>query len=137
VGAGGQGDAGGIFQLSRLSVKHRSELVADFREFFHTSTVLPVADAVALVAALLQDPRSRLRAAVAGWSHPTSWETIVLSDIFDLVLRSKLERKADFRPYPRPSDRARRTNLTASQARAILHKKHPGPPTGGTHGRPS
>jgi hypothetical protein len=122
VGSGCEGDAGGIFQLSRLSVKHRSELVADFREFFNTSTDLPVADAVALVAALLRDPRSRLHAAVAGWSHPTSWEVIVLSDLFDLVLRSKLERKSDFRPYPRPSDKARRTNLTARQARAILHK---------------
>jgi hypothetical protein len=123
VGYCGQGDAGGIFQLSRLSVEHRSELVADFREFFHCRlTDVRVDEAVDYVKALLNDPRSRVHAAVAGWSHPTSWEVLVLSDLFDLVLRSKLERKSDFRPYPRPFDRARRTNLTPSQARAILRK---------------
>lgn len=132
MGRCGQGDAGGIFQLSRLSVEHRSELVADFREFFHTSTNLPVDEMVALVAALLNDPRSRLHAAVAGWSHPTSWEVIVLSDIFDLVLRSKLENKADFKPYPRPSDAVKPQvrRRTAAEAMRILrpHKVDQVPP---------
>jgi hypothetical protein len=122
VGCCGQGDAGGIFQLSRLSVEHRSELVADFREFFHTSTDIPIFEAVALVAALLNDPRSRLHAAVAGWSHPTSWEAITLADVFDLQLRSKLENKSDFKPYPRPSDGAKpvRRRRSATEAMRIL-----------------
>jgi hypothetical protein len=119
VGCCGQGDAGGIFQLSRLSVEHRSELVADFREFFHTSTNVPIFEAVALVAALMNDPRSRLHASVAGWSRPTSWEAITLADIFDLQLRSKLENKSDFKPYPRPSDAVKPAKRRRSAAEAM------------------
>jgi hypothetical protein len=124
VGFGGW-FAGGILELSRLAVAHRSELAADFRELYSASVAdVAPAEFFPLMVALLNDPRSRVQAVVAGWEHPVSREAIALYDLFDLVFRSKVSKPSDFKPYPRPwaAVRRRRSGLTASAARVILKK---------------
>ncbi len=119
-----EGSLGGIFWLSRIVVRDRTELLADFREFYSTSPDhVPAAEFWLLVKALMADPRSRVQAVEAGWDNPVSREAIVLYDLFDLTLRAHLERRQDFRPYPRPwRPNVRRSRLTPKQARAILKK---------------
>lgn len=98
---------GGILELSRLSVAHRSELYADFREFFHTSpTDLSGAQFIALVRALLQDPRSRFQAKTAGWRYPASRETLTTLHLIDILLQRWTE-EGKYRPAERPWDPTR------------------------------
>lgn len=119
-----EGSRGGIFWLSRIVVRDRTELLADFRELYSISpSDVPAGEFWLLVKALMVDPRSRLQAVEAGWDNPVSREAIVLYDLFDLTLRAHLERRSDFKPYPRPwRPNVRRSRLTAKQARAILKK---------------
>ena len=78
--------AGGILRLGRLTVEH-PEIFADFRELFHTGIEdVRLREACLLVRALLDDPRSRTAAAVAGWDYPASREWQLLAVLHDVVL---------------------------------------------------
>lgn len=120
--------AGGILQLLELIEEHPVEAARDFREKFHIpigeiGRTVTYGEAVLLASSLMRDPTSWLQASSAGWEHPTSWGAIILYDLFDLQLRSKLKNAADFHSYPRPWNTSRRrSNLNARQARAILKK---------------
>lgn len=122
------GSAGGILQLLELIEEHPVAAARDFRERFGVSVTtvgdqVTYKEAVLLVASLMADPTSWLQAARAGWEHPTSWEAIALYDLYDLQHRSKVERPSDFRSYPRPWNKPRRTSLTAKAALKILNKQ--------------
>lgn len=60
-------------------------------------------DFLALVKALLSDPRSRLQAVVAGWQYPLSRESMNTLDLMDLLLQRWSE-QGKYRPATRPWD---------------------------------
>lgn len=76
-----------------------------------------------LTLALIADPASRVATAVAGWSHPTSPESLVLADLYDLTHKG-LAGKKKATPYPRPWDprptRFGRATRPQAEIRAIL-----------------
>lgn len=104
---GGRARSGGIRQLCRLAVKHPAELARDLREKCGASLwdigtdALPLGEAFYLVQTLLRDPSSWLQAAVAEWDHPVSREWVLLAQIHDITLASKVKR-AVFKPWARP-----------------------------------
>lgn len=124
--------AGGTFELSRLSVEHRSELFADCREFFHVNpSEVPVAELMMFVRALLSDPRSRVQAVMAGWSHPISREAMYQLDAIDLMLQRWSE-KGKYKPVPRPWNVKKKSakKRSAKEALRILrpHQFEQAPP---------
>ena len=89
-----------------MTVEHRTEVVADLREFFSASLWgVPMLELAHLLRALLADPRSRLHAKVAGWDHPVSYEAIYQLETIDTLLALKLGDK--FKPVARPWDKKR------------------------------
>jgi hypothetical protein len=114
------GDAGGIFQLLGLIEEHPVAVARDFGEKFgrqvsELGLTLEWGTAVLWVRSLMADPTSWLQAALAGWAHPTSWEALASYDLFDLWADASSK-------HPRPWDKAKRSRLTAGEARAILKK---------------
>lgn len=77
---------------------------------------------LSLFSALLQDPRSRLHAAAAGWLHPISREAMYTIDLIEVLLMRWSE-KGKFKPIPRPWSTAKRRSVkrrTAEEALRIL-----------------
>lgn len=77
----------------------------DFRSRFHLGlrdigTTLSLAEAARLVSVLQCDPSSATAAAVAGWPHPVSRESLALFDLIDIQGTSLAGRK--WQTYPRP-----------------------------------
>lgn len=75
-----------------------------------------------LTVELAGDPASRVGAAVAGWSHPVSRESMTLADLFDVTVKVNSGRRTP-KPYPRPWDEKpvrTSTSLPQAQIRAAL-----------------
>ena len=61
---------------------------------------------------LVRDPSSQVAAALGEWDHPTSYEALILADLYDLQHQTKSKRKV--KPYPRPFGSARRKKVKPS-----------------------
>ena len=68
-----------------------------------------------LLKALLSDPRSRLHAAVAGWSHPLEWGDWYQLDLIDVLLM-RWSKDGAYKPVPRPSDPVKKKTGKSPQA---------------------
>lgn len=102
--------AGGIQWLVGLIDEHPDALTYDWRTRFG----LPLAsifdgrmrwsESCALARSLIQDPTSRIGAAVSDWKYPISHESAVLADLYDLTVRAHTPAKSQgqVKPYPRP-----------------------------------
>lgn len=55
-----------------------------------------------MVAQLSANPASTFHAAVAGWSHPLTWEGFRLLDLTDVLLMRWMGK--NYKPVKRPSD---------------------------------
>lgn len=82
-------------------------------------------EAIRLTFVLAADPSTAIGAALAGWSHPTPREAIVLMDLYDLQHTSKSKRTP--KPYPRPwalpTRRSfGRTRMTREQVMDVLNR---------------
>ena len=96
------GDAGGIFALSRLAVEHRGPLTADFRTIYSLSLQdARGSELWLLIRSLISNPTSSFHAAMAGWTHPLSFEGMAQLDMYDLLYQS-WPRRGRFKPYKRP-----------------------------------
>jgi len=114
AGRRGRGFVPPILTLLDLIEEHRGALEYDWRNRFHLglsavpSPVMGWGEAWRLVQVLVQDPTSRIAAAVAGWEAPRSPEWMVLADMYDLRHQLAAQKKS-ITPYPRPWDKKRST----------------------------
>lgn len=121
------GVAGGILGLVDLIDEHRGAFEYDWRVRFNVPLdTIPDAmgwdEVQRLAVVLATDPTSCVSAALSGWRHPMSWESVTLRDLYDLQHASKSKRKP--KPYPRPWDRPARTHgqgthLTPAEFQAL------------------
>ena len=89
---------------------------------------MPWGEAVRLATVLVEDPTSRIAAAVSGWDRPWSHEWAATVDLYDLlhVVNADPRRRAQVKPYPRPwpdpSKRRRgRTDKSRAEVISILN----------------
>jgi hypothetical protein len=110
--------------LHALSVEHPGELAADFREFYHIKydpgSVCSWREAWLLVNQLLADPRSRLQARLAGWSHPTSFTAMAVCNLSDITIATHTPKGVAPGTVPRPWDGVKPVKPLRADARAIL-----------------
>lgn len=110
-----RGHGGGIFGLLDLIEEHRGAVEYDWRTRFH----LPASsighecgwgEALRLAQILRADPSSMIAAALEGWDHPISRESLILMDQFDLDVRVATGGKGNPKPHPmRPGKQDDRT----------------------------
>lgn len=84
---------------------------------------MPWGEAIRLTRILALDPASAIGAAVANFDRPTSRESLVLMDLYDLTHSRGTKRRPP--PYPRPWNapkRHGRARLTIDELRSILDR---------------
>lgn len=81
---------------------------------------MPWGELLLLLRALLADPRSRLRAVVAEWSHPLSREAMQQLDMIDLLLM-RWSKDGKFKPVARPWDK--KPKAKAKRKPSDAHRK--------------
>jgi hypothetical protein len=124
---------GGIFRVLEFRENHPGALAYDFRTRFNLSA-FEIGDTVSwleaayLISQLLQDPSSRLQAAVNKWKYPVTQEWIALIHIFDLLAMANSKKKP--KPHPTPWGDANRNkigggNLTRQQVIQQLERMNP------------
>lgn len=81
---------------------------------------MPWSEAERLVDVILRDTSSVLSTAMAGWQYPMSRESLILSDLYDLLLYANAGKKAQGGEYPRPwlPYTSTRLGRTAGRSRA-------------------
>lgn len=90
---------------------------------------MPWGEAYRLTRELMNDPSSRLAAAVAGWAHPWSREWAAIVDLYDLLHMAHANGRKRPDPYPRPwpdKSKTRRTKPTVSQEAVIAALRQAG-----------
>lgn len=124
---------GGIVWLRELIAEHAAAFAYDFRSRFHVSidTVgreISYGEAYLLVAQLLKDPSSAVYASANDWKYPLSREGLILSDLFDLLMRANSGKRRT-KPYPRPftsgAKRIGKTKRSTAEVKKLLAKMNP------------
>ena len=102
----GEGHSPPILTLLDAVEAHRGAFEYDWRARFHIPFDVPGGmswgEAWRLFLILGGDPSSHVAAALNGWQHPASRESLALFDLFDATVRANFRGKP--RPYPRPWD---------------------------------
>jgi hypothetical protein len=83
-------------------------------------------EAVDLLRIIRADPSSMLAAAMEGWTHPLSRESLILMDHFDLTYAATGAKKRQ--PYPRPfktSDSKKRGDAAGRSPEQVLRLLRP------------
>ena len=120
---------GQLFDL--IDGEHRSRLTRDFREKFHLSihdigSTVRYDEAWDLIETLLADPSSWLHAGMADWSHPLSYEGIVMLGLYDIELQAALNavgKGKRFKQYPKPWPDKTKNKLGKATSVAELRAK--------------
>lgn len=129
VGGPERSDSPPILTLLDIIEEHRPAFEYDWRSRFGVRFDVPdlmsYGEAWRLTMELASEPSSHVGAAVAGWSHPVTWEWLVAADAYDaLVAANSDPKKSRPKPYPRPWDKAPQalgvgTSLTVDEYRAM------------------
>lgn len=128
---------GGILELTELiNGERRPQLTRDFREKFGISLYdiglsVRYDEALTLVYNLSSDPTSWFHASLAGWSHPLSFEGMLLLELVNVETMAGLNaigKGKKYKPYPAPwPDKSKKTIGTARPAVEALAILRPTP----------